>query len=157
MQFSITHANRSRSQQSTEVIAYGIRGCFGFFYIANGNHADQMTIIIHDGQFFNTVLTKQFLAGIQFHAMAHRNQPFYRRHHCSYFFIRIAFETDIAVGHNATDPAIVIEYREAGKAVFGSQSGDFIQRGFRRNGERFLYHAGFIAFDAADFGGLLFR
>ncbi len=93
--------DRRTHTQAPELILAGKRVFGGLQNVLDGDQAAQFEIFIHDQHPFQPVLVQQAHRFLDADPFLHGHQPVARRHDVLHGLIEIAFETQIAVGHDA--------------------------------------------------------
>jgi hypothetical protein len=126
----------------------------GLHHILDGDETAQFPVVIDHQYALKAVLVHELPRFVQASAFLDRNHAVGRRHDLRHWLIQIAFEAQITVGDN-THHALVFHDWQPGELMLARQPHHITHAHARRNGNRILEHAGFIALDLDHLGRLL--
>jgi hypothetical protein len=153
---AFANADRRADAQPAVTVLRRQRVFGGFENVFHRHQPAQDEVIADHHHALQTMLVHQRLGVFDTGAFRHGDQSFARGHDVGHRLIHSRFETQIAVGDDA-DNSAVVHHRQTGDAILPRQIDGGAHRHRRRNGDRILQHAGFETLDLGDFGRLRLR
>ena len=150
------HADRGRDQQPPVLILTGIGMLGGLLDVLDGDQAPQVERVVHDQDFFDTVLVQQRLDLVARRTLVDRHQPIPGRHHAAHRRVVAGLEAQVTAGDDSGQ-LVVVDDRNAGNPVMAGEIQNFLDGGGRGDRDRVLDDTAFVLLDLADFAGLTCR
>lgn len=138
-----TGANGCTDPQAPLGVLAGVGVLGRFFDVFHGNHAAQLTAVIHHHHFFDAVFVQQRLDFICTGAFLHGHQPVLAGHDVFHALVVIGDEAGVTAGHDAHH-LIAFHDRHTGDLVGFGDSQQLGHGGVRADGDRIFDNAGFV-------------
>src|SRR5688500_798846 len=143
------HANRGADAKAAAPVLARV-GILNFLFdVFDRDQPLELEAVVYDQQFFDAVLVQQLFCGIQIDAGPHRHEIFLR-HDLGYRTIVALFATEITIGENTDDPA-VLRHGHTVDTISIHDLLSFRDLLLRRHGDWIDDHAAFELFHLFDF------
>src|SRR5690554_285821 len=154
--FGVGTGTNGGAHTQTALLVLGGKGvAFGFFDVAEGNHAAQLKTVIDNQHLLDAVLVQLGLDFFQAGAFFDCYQAIFRRHDGRYGIAGIGHDTQVTTGHDA-DQLAIFNHRKAGETQFAGLGQQIDGFHVGSDSYRILHNGSFVALDLAHFGSLLF-
>ena len=150
----LTSANAGGHEQAPGSILGGVGELLSLDKVLDGDKADELVLIVDDGQFLHLVGGQQLQRLLLADALLGHDER-HRRHNLGDLAGEIRLEAHVTVGADAHEGALLIDNRQARNPEPRAQRVDFIDGHVRGSRDRVGHHAGFGALDNLYLLGLI--